>query len=59
MWSGYYDRAIDSVFAIQDEIAREVATALTTEVLGTGGADIIEQGYRPNLAAYEKFILGR
>ncbi|GAB5413672.1 MAG: hypothetical protein Cons2KO_12750 [Congregibacter sp.] len=59
VWSGYYDRAIDSVFAIQDEIAREVATALTTEVLKSGDVDMIEQGYRPNLDAYEKFILGK
>ena len=59
VWSGYYDRAIDSVFAIQDEIAREVATALTTKVLKSGDVDVIEQGYRPNLDAYEKFILAK
>jgi TolB-like protein/Tfp pilus assembly protein PilF len=59
VWSGYYDRALDSIFAIQDEIAQEVATALTTEVLRTGEIQAIEAGYRPNLEAYEKFILGK
>jgi TolB-like protein/lipopolysaccharide biosynthesis regulator YciM len=58
IWSGYYDREIDSIFAIQDEIAREVATALTTEVLNNSGPDI-DEGYRPSLEAYEKFILGK
>ncbi|MDP5052296.1 MAG: hypothetical protein NWP69_00785, partial [Congregibacter sp.] len=59
VWSGYYDRAIDSIFAIQDEIAREVATALVTEVLKTGESQILDNQYRPPLDAYEKFILGR
>jgi len=59
VWSGYYDRAIDSIFAVQDEIAREVATALTTEVLKTGESQLIDDQYRPSLDAYEKFILGK
>jgi TolB-like protein/Tfp pilus assembly protein PilF len=59
IWSGYYDRAVDSIFAIQDEIAQEVATALTTEVLKTGESQQIETGYRPRLDAYEQFILGK
>lgn len=59
VWSGYYDRAIDSIFAIQDEIAREVATALVTEVLRTGESQLLDSQYRPPLDAYEKFILGR
>jgi TolB-like protein/predicted Zn-dependent protease len=59
VWSGYYDREIDSIFAIQDEIAREVATALTTEVLKSGESTVIDERYRPSLDAYEKFILGK
>jgi TolB-like protein/predicted Zn-dependent protease len=59
VWSGYYDRAVDSIFAIQDEIAQEVAAALTTKVLKRDKGVEIEQDYRPSLAAYEKFILGK
>ena len=59
VWSGYYDRTVESIFAIQDEIAREVAAALTTKVLGKGGSEAVDEGYRPRLDAYEKFILGK
>ncbi|EAQ96606.1 tetratricopeptide repeat protein [Congregibacter litoralis] len=59
VWSGYYDRTLDSIFAIQDEIAREVATALTKEVLKTGETQLVDNAYRPDLEAYEKFILGK
>jgi len=58
VWSGYYDRSMEGVFAIQDEIAQEVATALRVTVLGQGDVDV-EPGYRPKLAAFEAFILGR
>ncbi|WOJ92208.1 FlgO family outer membrane protein [Congregibacter variabilis] len=59
IWSGYYDRTLESIFAIQDEIAREVSTALTTEVLKTGESPLIDDQYRPDFDAYEKFILGK
>ena len=35
MWSETYDRELDDVFAIQDEIAREVVTVLQVQLLGT------------------------
>jgi TolB-like protein/cytochrome c-type biogenesis protein CcmH/NrfG len=58
VWSGYYDRAMDSIFAIQDEIAQEVTTALMVKVLG--GDDVaVEPAYQPNLEAFEALILGR
>lgn len=59
VWSGYYERSMDSIFAIQDEIAHEVATALMTEVLDTGDAVMLADEYEPSLEAYEKFILGK
>jgi adenylate cyclase len=34
MWSETYDRELDDVFAIQDEIAREVVTVLQVQLLG-------------------------
>lgn len=58
VWSGYYDRGLDSIFDIQDEIAQEVTTAMMTEVLGAGDVEVA-RGYQPDLAAYEQVILGR
>jgi TolB-like protein/Flp pilus assembly protein TadD len=34
MWSETYDRELDDIFAIQDEIAREVVTVLQVQLLG-------------------------
>ncbi len=34
LWSEQYDRVLDDVFALQDEIARSVATALDVKLLG-------------------------
>lgn len=58
VWSGYYDRTMEAVFAIQDEIAQEVATALRVKVLGEGAVEV-ESGYQPDFAAFEAFIRGR
>ena len=35
LWSGNFDRDLDDVFAIQDEIAHEVVAALKVSLLGT------------------------
>jgi len=35
LWSETYDRSLDNIFAIQDEIAREVVTQLKVTLLGT------------------------
>jgi TolB-like protein/Tfp pilus assembly protein PilF len=34
MWSDTYDRELDDIFAIQDEIAQEVVTVLQVQILG-------------------------
>jgi TolB-like protein/Flp pilus assembly protein TadD len=57
LWSGNFDRELAGIFAIQDEIAREVVVALQ-DVLAGKDTDITES-YRPDLAAYEQVILGR
>jgi TolB-like protein/Tfp pilus assembly protein PilF len=58
VWSGYYDRAVSSVFDIQDEIAQEVTTALTVKVLNQEEV-AVTPGYQPDLAAFEEVVLGR
>ena len=37
LWSETYDRTLDDIFAVQDEIAEEVVTALRTTLLGQRG----------------------
>jgi TolB-like protein/Tfp pilus assembly protein PilF len=54
LWSETYDRAAGDLFAIQDDIAASVATALRTTLAGTA-----TRGAAPaNAAAYELFLQG-
>jgi len=58
LWSERYDRELDDVFAIQDEIARAIAKKLQI----TLGAGLAEQFIRPpteNLEAYDLYLKGR
>ena len=54
MWSDRYDRTLDDVFAVQDDIAGEIATALEVKL---GYGEQVRQWHRgtPSLAAYEHF----
>jgi TolB-like protein/DNA-binding winged helix-turn-helix (wHTH) protein/predicted negative regulator of RcsB-dependent stress response len=55
VWSDTFDRGLDDVFSVQDEIARSVATALQV-TLGGGSP----QGPMPaSVGAYENFLKGR
>jgi len=54
VWSQNYDRTLDDIFAIQDEIATDVANALDTSLLG-GGSDI-QSVSTTNLSAYETYL---
>lgn len=38
LWSGRYDRPMDDIFAIQDDIAGQIAASLTAHVAGHGGS---------------------
>ena len=55
LWSETYDRQLDDVFLIQDEIARSVAEVLEVKLLGG-----TRSPRRPvNLRAYELYLTGR
>jgi len=60
LWSQRYDREYKDLFALQDEIATAVASALKAELLGTAGA--VVQSDRPpsgNLDAYQSMLHGK
>jgi serine/threonine-protein kinase len=56
-WSGRYDRELADIFAIQDDIAQVIATALRVITLSARGGD--NRQHIPNLAAYEALLKGR
>ena len=57
LWSGNFDRNLEDVFAIQDEIAGEVVAALKVSLLG----DVLgtmDHDQTDNIDAYTEFLLG-
>lgn len=58
LWSETYDRRLDDIFRIQDEIAESVAVALRTRLLGEDESVVEAQAnISPN--AYARFIAAR
>jgi TolB-like protein/Flp pilus assembly protein TadD len=57
LWSGTFDRNLDDVFAIQDEIANEVVKALKISLLGES-VERLASDQTDNIAAYTEFLLG-
>lgn len=56
LWSETYDRKLDDIFAIQDEISQAISKALKVKLIG--GADI-ENRPTKNLEAYQLYLQGR
>ncbi len=56
LWSDTYDRSLDDVFEIQDDISESVAMAMSV-ALGVGELGAIEGGTR-NVAAFDAFMRG-
>ena len=54
LWSDSYERRLDDIFAIQDEIAKAVANALQIK-LGVGDVGRVP-GMTHNVAAYEEYL---
>ena len=67
LWSETYDRKLDSIFAIQDEIAGEVVTALKTTLLDDGDAGsarpatvaLARDKPTDNMEAYTSYLRGQ
>jgi adenylate cyclase len=58
LWSDSYDREMDDIFQIQDEIANAIVSALTTE-LGIGLQAVSVDTATSNLDAYDLFLKAR
>jgi tetratricopeptide (TPR) repeat protein len=58
LWSERYDREIEDVFAVQDEIASAIAQRMKT-TLGRHHATTVEQRSTENIEAYEAYLKGR
>jgi len=58
LWSDRYDRQLEDVFAVQDEIADAIVKALRV-VLSEGEKRAIEQARPENVQAYEYYLRGR
>jgi TolB-like protein len=56
VWSERYDRELMDVFAIQDEVAAAIVTALQGKLVGEPA---VARRHQPNLPAYEAFLKGR
>jgi len=58
LWSDTYDRGIEDIFAVQDEIAGEVAAALQV-LLAKGESVAPAKGATSNLNTYDMYLEGR
>ena len=58
IWSEIYNRKMADIFAIQDDIAKAIVTALKVRLLGEKGAPLIKN-YTENLEAYRLYLIGR
>lgn len=57
LWSETYDRELDDIFAVQDEIALSVAAALKVKLLGHKGEQINANGTN-NTTAFQAYLQG-
>ena len=60
LWSETYDRELEDIFAIQDEISAHIVQALKI-ALGAGEQEAMSRAQQPtqNLEAYEHYLQGR
>ena len=59
VWSDTYERSTNDIFAVQDDIARAIATALKLK-LGVSAAELSSTAHgTDNVDAYDSFLRGR
>ena len=57
LWSQNFDRSSNDIFAVQDEVARAVVTALQVKLIAPEDSGV--SGGTRNPAAYDAYLLGR
>jgi serine/threonine protein kinase/Tfp pilus assembly protein PilF len=58
LWSEKYDRTLEDIFAIQDEISLAIVDKLKIELLGEEASRLTKRGTE-NLEAYDLYVRGR
>ncbi len=58
LWSERYDRELDDIFALEEEIARTIVAALRARFIGEV-ADPTPKRYTDNVHAYQLYLKGR
>jgi serine/threonine protein kinase/tetratricopeptide (TPR) repeat protein len=58
IWSETYDRKMENIFAIQDDIAQAIVKALEVKLLGEK-KQLLVKNYTDNLEAYNLYLQGR
>jgi eukaryotic-like serine/threonine-protein kinase len=58
LWSERYDRQLDDVFAVQDQIARAIVEKLKVKLVGPKEAPLVKRA-SSNLEAYQLYLKGR
>ncbi len=58
LWSETYTRKVDDIFAVQDEIAQAIVTALKLTLSGAEQSSLAQHS-TDNVEAYNKYLLGR
>lgn len=59
LWSQTYDRQLEDVFAIQDEISRAIVDALKIKLMGGAQLEPLVKPTTDNLEAYTLYLKGR
>jgi serine/threonine protein kinase/Tfp pilus assembly protein PilF len=57
LWSERFDREMEDIFAIQDEITEKIVEKLRTELLPAGGS--VRTRRPPNIESYDQYLRGR
>ena len=59
LWSETWDRDLDDIFAVQDEIAKKITDDLLPHIVGDVATAASASSYTPPPEAYEQFLLAR
>jgi hypothetical protein len=59
LWAERFDRPVQDVFAVQDEVVGRIVTALAIELSEREKQSVTDSRGTKNLAAYEEFLKGR